>query len=221
MRCTAILSNRLLVTRIMPLRKLSVFLIIVINVFCIPNWPLTGTKKLFYFKFLCISFNLHINFCPFFYFFLVNCSRQILSDKGDGANPTGTPSSGVMLLGNRTLLRNSCCAGFSLGTPHTDLDVMICPMAVRACFSGQGDIRLTRLFIDGVRVIGYTKLFRLTSMYKTIWISPRPVINEVKDASCNKHPSSKFSWETMVYFGAKNRSRIQGAGTEDSRACCF
>ena len=126
-----------------------------------------------------------------------------------------------MLLGNRTLLRNSCCAGFSLGTPHTDLDVMICPMAVRACFSGQGDIHLTRRFIDGVRVIGYTKLFRLTSMYKTIWISPRPVINEVKDASCNKHPSSKFSWETMVYFGAKNRSRIQGAGTEDSRACCF
>ena len=80
------------------------------------------------------------------------------------------------------LLGNSYCAGFSLGTPHNDLDVMICPIAVRACFSGQGDIHLTRLFIAGVRVIGYTKLFRLTSMYKTIRISPRLVINEVKDA---------------------------------------
>ena len=72
----------------------------------------------------------------------------------------------------RMLLGNSCCAGFSLGSLHTDLDVMICPMAVRACFSGQGDIHL----------VGYTQLFCLTPMYKTISISPRLVINEVKDA---------------------------------------
>ena len=82
----------------------------------------------------------------------------------------------------RMLLGNSYCAGFSLGSLHTDIDVMICPMAVRACFSGQGDIHLAPLFIDGVRVIGYTKLFCLTSMNKTMWISPRLVINEVKDA---------------------------------------
>ena len=82
----------------------------------------------------------------------------------------------------RMLLGNSCCAGFSLGSLHTDLDVMICPMAVRACFSGQGDIHLAPLFIDGVKVIGYTKLFCLPPMHKTIWISPMLVINKVKDA---------------------------------------
>ena len=54
----------------------------------------------------------------------------------------------------RMLLGNSYFAGFSLGHLHTDLDVMICPMAVRACFSGQGDIHLAPLFIDGVKVIG-------------------------------------------------------------------
>ena len=70
------------------------------------------------------------------------------------------------------LFGNSYCAGFSLGYLHTDLDVMICPMAVRVCFSGQGDIHL----------VGYTQLFCLTPMYKTISISPRLVINEVKDA---------------------------------------
>ena len=80
------------------------------------------------------------------------------------------------------LLSHSCCAGPSLGTLHTDLDVMICPMAERACFSGQGYIHLAPLFIDGVRVIGYTKLFRLTSMCKKIWIRPRVVIKKVKDA---------------------------------------
>ena len=109
----------------------------------------------------------------------------------------------------RMLLGNSCCAGFSLGSLHTDLDVMICPMAVRACFSGQGDIHLAPLFIDGVKVIGYTKLFCLPPMHKTIWISPMLVINEVKDA-VKSTPLLNFPKKPWYIWRQKYKSNPRG-----------
>ena len=98
MECNICVSQLPLVTRIMPLRKLPVFFINRYLCFLRTILAINRNKKLFYLKFLCTSLNLHLNFCPFVYFFLVKCSRQIPSDSGDGGYPTGTPSSGVRIV---------------------------------------------------------------------------------------------------------------------------
>ena len=83
------------------------------------------------------------------------------------------------------MLSDNTCAAFSLGPLHSDLDVMICSMSDRACFSGQGNIHVEPLFTGGDRFTGYAKLTTLAPTLETVSISSRSIIKSVKSAVKN------------------------------------